>query len=497
MLKKRSVFVVYFLISTVGTVLCLVMGFGLAKGLTDHYFPETKAAGALTVAKILGSVAESSKDDHLLVAALDAFEASQMQDQGEPPAFLPPPPQKPDRASQPILPHYLLIDETGKDLAGRSSFELFQAMKVWDAPQKLYELKQLPENPNHQDSVLIRISKNRRLYLLSNLSERDDNNLRALPIVFTSLLASVLFAALASLAGLIFFLRGYGKSAREVMTQIKNGNLKARFPVNRLDEFSQVMLSFNDMAGEIERLIGRVKSMEQKRLHLIQDLGHDLRTPISSLNLLLGAVIKKGEKMEPEQRLKLVRGSKSEVDYLGRLVDDLLFLALIDEPDDLKAQGGQPLLSTIDRIISQIRVSQEIREVKINFQSTLVSEVSLTTSSYILERLFRNAIGNAASFAKTVVGIRVEQTSVMNQVLITIEDDGPGFPTELMTSYGNKRTTRMVEEGLDRRPSLGLGSVIIRKIVDFQKGRLEVSNRLDGEGKPLGAVLKIWLPLKS
>jgi K+-sensing histidine kinase KdpD len=92
--------------------------------------------------------------------------------------------------------------------------------------------------------------------------------------------------------------------------------------------------------------------------------------------------------------------------------------------------------------------------------------------------MLRNVLENAFSFAKSSVEVRLE-ISPESGVIITIQDDGPGFSNESLKSYGERRVTRLVTgdaNGYHGRVTVGLGSVIIKTVAKIHRGEVQVSN---------------------
>ncbi|EQD54194.1 HAMP linker domain protein, partial [mine drainage metagenome] len=110
--------------------------------------------------------------------------------------------------------------------------------------------------------------------------------------------------AVSAFAGLLItfvYLRQKSMEAKEILGSLEKGDLKARFPISRLDEFGSLMTDFNRMAQAIEDLVSRVEDTDRARQELLHELGHDLRTPMTSLKASVDTLTAHGDKMSPEQ----------------------------------------------------------------------------------------------------------------------------------------------------------------------------------------------------
>lgn len=187
--------------------------------------------------------------------------------------------------------------------------------------------------------------------------------------------------------------------------------------------------------------------------------------------------------------------SLKEVQYFERLVEELLFLAQIKE-SSLQNQFppveiSKILLETADDILLKYQHADK----QIRVESLIEGESFLVHGDpHLFARLFRNALENAFSFAKSKVTLVLRQES--GKIKIFISDDGPGFSAEALTSFGTRRTTRRLQTEEGGRVSLGLGSVVMRNIVEALNGHLSVANSLDS-GSVSGGRLEIDLPVRS
>lgn len=348
-----------------------------------------------------------------------------------------------------------------------------------------------------ENSALIRLSGEPAtyLYIQPQGPPPGDRPPSFFPFIgLASLVGSLLLGVAAAIFLIYASISKNVKLADQVLSELQKGNLKARFPVHRKDEFGQAMIRFNRMAEEIENLVEHLRSVEAARTKLLQELAHDLRTPIASLKSLLETLHFKKDRLALEVQTELMELSLQEVEYFERLVEDLLFLAQVNEP---QYQLKREVLS-LESLLSEeaencaLRYGQNQNKISLAIQGDL-SQLSISGDAILLRRLFRNALENSFSFAKSEVKISATETSDQ-KIHIIIDDDGPGFSAEGLKSFGERRLSRKLDTLHKGRVSVGLGSVVMRTIAQAHRGETKAANRLTEDGAILGARVEILLP---
>jgi signal transduction histidine kinase len=311
-----------------------------------------------------------------------------------------------------------------------------------------------------------------------------------IPVTLTFLI--MLFVLLLGAFIFIVISRKYANQAKEVLAEMKLGNLKARFPISKLDEFSEVMVEFNSMAGEIEKLVVDLQDSDNLRRSLLQELAHDLRTPISSMRSLLETILYQNEKMTKENREESLILALKEIEYFYRLVEDLLFLSGVN---DFKYRGKFKRINLSNIVLHEAGLlKSENAKVKLTVKSN--KEFYAIGDEHLLKRLIKNAISNAAAYAKSEVIVSIDSIAE-ESIQILVQDDGPGLKEDDLKAYGKKRATRRISESPNGKISIGLGAVIMGKIVDIHSGKVLIKNIKDETGKILGACLVIELSNKK
>jgi signal transduction histidine kinase len=355
-------------------------------------------------------------------------------------------------------------------------------------PQQRHEIAaKIPGLSNFAELVLVRLDKPEPVFLLVR-PEKDTPN-RALASVEAGIFLFGLFGTTVTGICMIFvYARRTSNEAREVMARLHAGDLQARFRIRKFDEIGNLKQDFNTMADEIERLVLRLHATENARRELLQELSHDLRTPLTSLRTSIDTLQLCRSRMNEGQQLEFLSVAQSELLYLTRLLDDLFLIADIGEPSHRLA------LETID--LGQLAADElHIRalaqpQLDWQLQRQEGADLQLECDAHLLLRLLRNALDNAGKFAATRVTVTILATS--NWLEMSITDDGPGIAEEAAGTFGTRRKHRLRNDSGQHGMSLGLGSVIIKAIADLHGARINIGTDVAG-----GTRLRCDLPRKG
>ena len=299
-------------------------------------------------------------------------------------------------------------------------------------------------------------------------------------LFFSSLLSFTLCILISVGIALLIFLANYNrqaKAATAVLDRMKHGDLKARMTSRKFDELAPLTQAFNQMADEVESLVESLKRSDKARRSMLQDLAHDLRTPLASLRVFLETLANSGNKITEEKRQEVLQISLGEISYFSELVEDLLFLAQISEPKYSLETNNVDLSRVIQ---DQVTLFQnQYPQLKVRFTGDSKEPNKVPGSEQLIIRLMKNALANACSFAKSAVQIRLVQTD--GKIKVVIEDDGPGFNPDSIAEFGFKKASRKLSKSAQgARISVGIGSVIMREIAVLHGGSLVAANKMNG-----------------
>ncbi len=338
------------------------------------------------------------------------------------------------------------------------------------------------------DLTLIRLTGEPAMYLLSKaLIRRAPNQMIIAQVTLTFvIIATTLFLALSIT---FLYLQRKSVEAKEILNRLERGDLTARFEIQGFDEAGSLMLDFNRMASQIEFLVHKVQATERMRRELLQELSHDLRTPLTSLSTSLETLHTHTEELSKVDRGELLAMMRGELEYFIQLLEDLFFISEIDEPN------YQSHLSEID-LAKLLEAELKSRETLASGKLKWSFEDSSTQKSFkgdqqSLLRLIKNLLDNAARFAESNVKVHLRNSA--DAVLLEVQDDGPGMSRIEIESFGERRKHRSLSKSSNFKSSLGLGSVIIKKIVQFYKGEIEILNLREQGINSNGTLIRIYL----
>lgn len=399
-----------------------------------------------------------------------------------------------------VLPVWI-VEESGKIDAQTSSGPLPVSWNDLTKPRIIHGLaahyRSFQLTP---DTMILRLKASRPIYLLVKIPQSGAISRGFLGWTIF-LFATMAASAFAGLLITFVYLRQKSREAKEILGRLEKGDLNARFPISRLDELGSLMTDFNRMAKAIEELVSRVEETDRSRQELLHELGHDLRTPMTSLKTAVDTLTVHSEKMSPSHRDRFLQIIRSESEYFLRMIDDLFFIAEVGNPKYRKTAENVDFTALVKSEIRIVEESETIENKIIDFYFVSPEKtILLSGDPVLLKRMMRNALQNARRYATSKVEIGLEPVRNkhgVSMVRIVIRDDGSGISPEDAILFGKRRPRKLsCEKDLSNSEiSLGLGSVIMSAIASVHGGRIAICNRQKMDPSSQGTELVIEIPV--
>lgn len=277
-------------------------------------------------------------------------------------------------------------------------------------------------------------------------------------------------AALAALGGALVLARSLTRQIarlRVAPAAMAAGELSARAPRGGPAEIDGLAASFNTMAEHVEDLF-------DSRRQLVAWAGHDLRTPLASLQAMIEAV--EDGIVEADHYLPAMH---AQVDALGGLIEDLFELARLDAGAINLEMRPAPVQSLVEACLRGAEAEADAR--RVHLDSQIADDIPAVRCApdkvgRVLDNLVRNALRHTPRDGHvSLVVLRDE-----NLVRLSVEDTGEGLAPEAirqMFDHFWRGDRARVRDGA----GAGLGLAIARGLVEAHGGRIWAENR-DGGG---------------
>ena len=310
-------------------------------------------------------------------------------------------------------------------------------------------------------------TKERQEILVNNLFTQyinniSDRNLRSTNEIFD----------IPELQPIIEFLnRNEGNFSKEEKRYAMHLNKNAR-------SFTVECIIFQDMSFEIS-INDITQEEEQARLkrQLTQNIAHELKTPVSSIQGYLETIISNPNIPQENVRVFLER-SYAQSNRLTFLLRDISVLTRMDEAQELVEKEQVNLSKIVENILNEVALGLE--EKHITVVNKLPSEVILTGSSSLLYSIFRNLTDNAIAYAGNDIQITINCFREDEKFYyFSFSDTGVGVPEEHL----NRLFERFyrVDKGRSRKlGGTGLGLAIVKNAVLFHGGTIFAKNMPKG-----------------
>jgi signal transduction histidine kinase len=270
---------------------------------------------------------------------------------------------------------------------------------------------------------------------------------------------------------------------------IANGDLSQRVAIRSHDELGELSQTFNQMAESLDR-------NETQRQHLMADIAHELRTPITVIQANLEAMLDEVLPLNAEQ----VAALHDETLLLNRLVNDLRLLSQA-EAGALKLERHETdLVGLIHRVAEKIKVQAQQKGINLEIEtSENLPRISIDEDR--ITQVLNNLIGNALRYTprdgKIIVSAS-KSTGLGNAIQISVSDTGPGIDPKALP-FVFDRFYRADQSRARNSGGSGLGLAIVKQLVEAHGGKvIAVSPAFSNTDKGgYGTRITITLPGKG
>jgi signal transduction histidine kinase len=284
-------------------------------------------------------------------------------------------------------------------------------------------------------------------YIISAFSTQDFFNTERAIIILVLLVSFILIP-------LYFILRWlYSplKDLSDAVEQIADGNYDVNLNVKRKDELGELAKSINQMSA-------RIKDSINAKEHLLLDVSHELRSPLTRLKLGL-------EVGSPKEKIN------EDIISMEQMITGLLENYRSESIyDNLKYER-----TDIAKLLKDAIIEYDC-DSRLSFNYPAKKSIFLNIDPLRISTVFRNLIENALKYSTKRVEISIQEKN--SNVQVFFKDKGIGIP-EKDLKYIFEPFYRSDPSRSRRTGGFGLGLSICKKIMEAHKSLIEVQSKIN------------------
>lgn len=261
------------------------------------------------------------------------------------------------------------------------------------------------------------------------------------------------------------------RALSDAMGRTVEANFEGAIEASSADELGDVARAFNAATASVRAQLGQLEHRDAVLRHALADFAHDLRTPLTTLQLFVSGL--------PASE---VSGKmRSELAYVQGMMRNFDAVLVSDEAGD-----GELAIVSLDSLVERVqhRFKPLAGARNMSFQVALPDEPLATRADpVVLESALSNLVHNALRFGREHVAVLLFREG--EEVRLEVRDDGPGFGPSL-----GRAAERGVRGSDGSGAGFGLGLAIAEAAARRFGGHLELRDDADG-----GTLAAIVLPV--
>jgi len=232
----------------------------------------------------------------------------------------------------------------------------------------------------------------------------------------------------------------------------------------------------------------RQKKLSELKTDFINNMTHELKTPLATVSAAVEALQHFGALQDPQKTATYLSISKNELQRLSELVEKVLNLAVEEHREfTLNPEPTNPA-----DLVGEVVARHNLRTDKsVEFDLTMPPGEPIQADRLHLGNALSNLLDNAIKYSGERVKIQIRGHREAGGYTLSVQDDGLGIPKNYQTAIFD-RFFRVPTGDLHPVKGFGLGLYYVRQVVERHGGRIEVQSE---PGR--GSRFLIWIPIRT
>ncbi|MFZ1617932.1 MAG: ATP-binding protein [Flavobacteriales bacterium] len=230
-------------------------------------------------------------------------------------------------------------------------------------------------------------------------------------------------------------------------------------------------------AGSKRSEVLELRERERFRREFIGNLAHELRTPTFSIQGYILTLLEGGLE-DPKVNRKFLERASSGTERMVRIIEDLDLITQLESGVIGIAAEPMDLRKLVQEMMDDLRIPAQQRRVTLH--NAMQDEVLVHADRDRLAQVLLNLLNNAIHYGKEGGSCTVRAFDIGEQVLVEVEDNGPGIAAEHLPRLF-ERFYRVGKSRARNEGGTGLGLSIVKHIIESHGGTIAVKST-EGQG---------------
>ena len=240
---------------------------------------------------------------------------------------------------------------------------------------------------------------------------------------------------------------------------------------NSEDELNSLKNELYKLTVMLKEKADDSKAQREDMYRLLSDISHQLKTPLTSIQILLDN-LNESKNMDEKTRKKFIIEITKKIESMNWLIIALLKLSKLDANAVEFKKEKIDVSNMIENVVENLSIMAEIRDIQVMFDSKDIVYIQADYNWY--KEAISNILKNAIEHARHNVTIKASENKVYTQ--IEIKDDGIGINKKDMKHIFD----RFYKSQNSDENSIGIGLSLSKSIIEAQNGHIYVDSK-DGE----------------
>ena len=301
--------------------------------------------------------------------------------------------------------------------------------------------------------------------------------------VYRAFIIATIAALILSVTFSYFFVKRVNRLSRAAQ-KVALGDYDIHISHRNRDELDRLSADFNTMIQALKEWRKEVLHLEDRRKTFMQDVAHEMRTPLTTINGLLEGL--EYGIFDEKQELRSIQLMRKETTRLIRLVNENLDYENIQMNRIVLKKNKFPLLEAIEEVKEQLEPTAQDSNNQIIIKD-ITDEIEVYADFDRMKQIIVNLLKNALQFTKDgEITIAANQTKERTE--ISVSDTGAGMTEEELEDIWDRYYKADPSRKNTKYGESGLGLPIVKQLVEIHDGDIQVESTL-GEGSTFTIVL--------